>query len=465
MDLRDNLNLPSSAPKKRTYRICFASDFFYPSIGGVEMHQYQLAQCLMEMGHRVIVVTKAYNNRKGVRYLSNGLKVYYLPYHPALDTVIMPGLLFHAPLYRKILIREQIEILHWHQATSSLGHEIQWVAKGLGLRVIYSDHSLFGFGDAASINLNKEMKIILSDSDAAICVSYTCKENLALRAQIDPQMIFTIPNAVDSTKFTPDPSRRFPLNTKNIVVLSRLAYRKGIDLLVDIIPSICKAFPEAYFIIGGDGPKRYLVEEMRDKYRLHNRVEMLGSVPYEKVRDVLVRGHIFLNTSLTESFCTAIVEAASCGLLVVSTNVGGVPEVLPPEMRYLAPPKKDDLVLALKQALEQAHNVPSHKFHEMVKDMYSWHHVAIRTEKVYNMVMASKPNPLLLRVRMILSAGPWVGIFALLLFAMFYIVLKIMDKIAPAEKIEKAVDFPYETYKYSRHLLNHHLDLKGDKKS
>lgn len=40
-----------------------------------------------------------------------------------------------------------------------------------------------------------------------------------------------------------------------------------------------------------------------------------------------VRGQIFLNASLTEAFCMAIVEAAAAGLLVVSTAVGGVPEV------------------------------------------------------------------------------------------------------------------------------------------
>lgn len=39
------------------------------------------------------------------------------------------------------------------------------------------------------------------------------------------------------------------------------------------------------------------------------------------------RGHIFVNASLTEAFCMAIAEAAACGLLVVSTRVGGVPEV------------------------------------------------------------------------------------------------------------------------------------------
>ncbi len=41
---------------------------------------------------------------------------------------------------------------------------------------------------------------------------------------------------------------------------------------------------------------------------------------------MLARGRVFLNTSLTEAFCIALVEAAAAGLLVVSTRVGGVPE-------------------------------------------------------------------------------------------------------------------------------------------
>jgi len=61
------------------------------------------------------------------------------------------------------------------------------------------------------------------------------------------------------------------------------------------------------------------------KYKLHSRIELLGSLHPSQVRDMLVRGHIFLNTSLTESFWIAILEAAWCGLSVVSTNVGGIP--------------------------------------------------------------------------------------------------------------------------------------------
>lgn len=54
-----------------------------------------------------------------------------------------------------------------------------------------------------------------------------------------------------------------------------------------------------------------------------------------------MRGQIFLNTSLTEAFCIGIVEAACAGLLVVSTKVGGVPEVLPRHMILFAKPEED----------------------------------------------------------------------------------------------------------------------------
>lgn len=46
------------------------------------------------------------------------------------------------------------------------------------------------------------------------------------------------------------------------------------------------------------------------------RVRLLGALEHKDVRGVLVQGHIFLNTSLTEAFCMAIVEGASCGLQV-----------------------------------------------------------------------------------------------------------------------------------------------------
>lgn len=96
---------------------------------------------------------------------------------------------------------------------------------------------------------------------------------------------------------------------------------------------------------------------MREKHMLQDRVEMLGAVQHHDVRNVLVRGHLFLNCSLTEAFCIAILEAVSCGLFVVSTRVGGVPEVLPEHMIKYAEPNAADIVEALSDAIPIAKNI------------------------------------------------------------------------------------------------------------
>lgn len=98
-----------------------------------------------------------------------------------------------------------------------------------------------------------------------------------------------------------------------IVIVSRLVYRKGVDLLARIIPNLCSRYQDVQFLIAGDGPKRWLIEEVRERNLLQHRVTLLGSLEHSQIRHVLNKGHIFLNTSLTEAYCMAIVEAASCG--------------------------------------------------------------------------------------------------------------------------------------------------------
>lgn len=112
-----------------------ASDFFYPNMGGVEEHIFNLSQCLLARGHNVIVITHSYGDRKGIRYMTNGLKVYYVPIKVFYNQVVLPTMICNIPLLRYILLREQIDIVHGHSAFSTLAHETMNVAQLLGLRV------------------------------------------------------------------------------------------------------------------------------------------------------------------------------------------------------------------------------------------------------------------------------------------------------------------------------------------
>ncbi|KAG2490079.1 hypothetical protein HYH03_011544 [Edaphochlamys debaryana] len=477
---------------RRRHRVVMVSDFFYPNFGGVENHIYQLSQCLIDQGHKVVVVTHAYGDCRGVRYLTNGLKVYYLPRRPFLQQACFPSLLGWARLLRSVCLREGASLVHGHQAFSTLALEAVLVAAGMGLRVVFTDHSLFGFADPASILLNKLLKAVLSDAHAVICVSHTSRENTVLRACLQPGGVAVIPNAVDASQFFPAPLPapaagsgadcgggggggggggrsaasdtlppgltpwpRDPLSDPVVVVvLSRLVARKaraggvdppalGVDLLALVLPALLAAHPNVRLLVGGDGPKRQLLERVFADQGLEGRVEMAGAVPHERARDFMVRGHVFVNASLTEAFCMALVEAAAAGLVVVSTAVGGVPEVLPPDMLLLSQPSAEGLLAALEAALLRLPSQDPHAQHARVAAMYNWNDVARRTAHVYDSAVASaRDDSLPARMWRYLAAGRWVGCLFALVAALAAALLRAADWAAPAAEVDAAPDWP-----------------------
>jgi phosphatidylinositol glycan class A protein len=149
------------------------SDFFYPNAGGVESHLYHLSQRLIQRGHKVIIITHAYGSRTGVRCLTNGLKVYHVPMLVVFQAATPPTLYGFFPIFRSIILRERISIVHGHQAFSSMCHEAIIHARTMGLKTCFTDHSLFGFSDPSSIVMNKFLKFTLSDIDHVVCVSHT----------------------------------------------------------------------------------------------------------------------------------------------------------------------------------------------------------------------------------------------------------------------------------------------------
>ncbi|KAG1665612.1 hypothetical protein FOA52_003259 [Chlamydomonas sp. UWO 241] len=547
------------------------SDFFFPNCGGVENHIYQLSQCLMRLGHKVVVISHAYGDCCGVRYLSNGLKVYYLYRTPVYLQSTLPTLLGPMHMLRLIAVREGATLLHAHQAFSTLGLEAALCGCTMGLPVVFTDHSLFGFADAASIVMNKLLKFILADVHHVICVSHTSKENTVLRACLPPSRVSVIPNAVNAVDFLPAgmPSNatgeasdggggggggrdgsgggggsgrghsgsgrggsgsggggsrgsggggscgsggrqhsglhsgqqqqsgqqrrqqngqqqqrqqqqqqqseqrkqqseqrqqseqqqqqqlrapfasapawpRDPMRDPvTIVSLSRLVYRKGIDLLALVIPVVCAAHPNVRFIVGGDGPKRALLQATVEQHGLQERVTLVGEVPPEKARDFLVQGHIFLNASLTEAFCMAIVEAASVGLRVVSTRVGGVPEVLPPDMVVLADPSAEGLIAALETTLLQLPAADTHAQHARVASMYSWQAVAQRTIAAYGAALSTRRDgSLLARLRRYAACGLFGGpVFAAVAVAA-HMLWRTLRWLRPESSIPRAPDWP-----------------------
>ena len=146
-------------------------DYFFPKVGGVESHIYSLAEALAQLNHKarrwlpsctrwtdilpqVVIITHSYPPRSGIRYLPYGIKVYYIPVHPLPPTHVhatLPGFFTALPYVRNILIREEIHVLHAHASLSAEGMEGIFHARTMGVKVVFTDHSLFGLGNMAEI--------------------------------------------------------------------------------------------------------------------------------------------------------------------------------------------------------------------------------------------------------------------------------------------------------------------------
>ncbi|GAA5842697.1 hypothetical protein JCM9279_003666 [Rhodotorula babjevae] len=439
---------------RRSLNIALVSDYFYPKAGGVESHIYAVAQSLAKRNHRIIVITHAYPPRNGVRWLTNGVKVYYIPVQPLPPTHVhatLPNFFTALPHLRSIFVRESIDIVHAHASLSALGMEAVMHARAMGIRAVFTDHSLFGLGNMAEIWGNKMLKGCLSDVEAVICVSHTGKENTVLRGALNPSIVHVIPNAVVASQFRPaEPVPPVP-EILNIVCITRLVYRKGIDLLIAALPKVCALHPDVRFLIGGDGPKIVELDQMRDKYQtlLRDRVDLLGPVKHEHVRGLLGRAQIFLNPSLTEAFGIGILEAACAGLFVVSTRVGGVPEVLPPGLVEFAEPDVDDLVRAISRAITHVRSGAHDPLaaHAQLGAVYSWNDVAERTERVYRSAMDVPRVPVVERLRRYYGTGAVFGKIMCIIIMVDYILLALLDYFSPRDRLERAPKFDLERWK------------------
>lgn len=297
-------------------------------------------------------------------------------------------------------------------------------------------------------------------------------------------MVSVIPNAVVAENFRPlegdaneseqydkpKPTRSLgPDDMITVVVIQRLYYNKGTDLLVAAIPHILAAHENVRFIIAGNGPKAIDLEQMIERNVLQDRVLMIGPVRHDEVRDVMVRGHIYLCPSLTEAFGTVIVEAASCGLYVVATRVGGIPEVLPTHMVEFAAPEEDEIVKATGRAIAKLRqgSVRTDLFHNQVKQMYSWTDVAERTERVYDGITGAispaafyqgagvgniwsatrgratmQSFALIERLKRYYGCGIWAGKLFCICVIVDYLLYLVLETFAPRSRIDICKDWP-----------------------
>jgi L-malate glycosyltransferase len=299
----------------------------YPTYGGSGVIATELGKALADKGHQIHFISYAMPMRLD-GYLGNVF------YH---EVEIASYPLFEFPLYTPALSSkivevakfEALDLVHVHYA---IPHAIsaylaRQVLRGK-LTVVTTLHGT----DITLVGLEPSflplMKFSIEQSDGVTAVSRFLREKTTTNYGIDKD-IAVIPNFVDTAKYRRTPSEeiraRFaPHGEKILVHVSNFRSVKRVPDVIRIFAEVLKKMP-ATLVLAGDGPDRSATEILVRELKLEDHVRFLGKqlelVPILSVADLM------LMPSQSESFGLSALEAMSCEVPVVSSSVGGLPEL------------------------------------------------------------------------------------------------------------------------------------------
>jgi len=300
----------------------------YPTYGGSGVVATELGKALAERGHSIHFISYAIPMR--LQAFSGNIM-----YHEV-ETSNYP--LFDFPLYTLALASkmvevakyEQIDIFHCHYAIphATSAYLAKQMLERTKLKVITTLHGT----DITLVGLEPSflpaIKFSIEKSDGVTAVSRFLREKTLTHFGIEKE-IEVIPNFVDVKKYrrvnaSSVRNQWAPANEKILMHTSNFRPVKRVQDVIRIFSEVQKKLPGKLILIG-DGPDRSLCELLCRELGIHEHVKFLGK--QAEIVDLLSAADLFLMPSQSESFGLSALEAMACGVPVVSSSVGGLPEL------------------------------------------------------------------------------------------------------------------------------------------
>jgi len=301
----------------------------YPTYGGSGAVATELGLALASRGHEVHFISYAlpFRLRFNERVTFHEVKVGSYPLFEH-----QPYSLALAVMLHEVAVKEKLDLIHAHYA---IPHATAgWMAKQLLLDEAGQDLPIVTTLHGTDITLVGQdpsyfsiTKFSIEQSDAVTAVSTYLQEETYRAFGCMGCRIDVIPNFVDLDRFHPT-GERCPIFPPGDKVLMHISNMRPVKRLLDVVRTFAAVQAEvpSRLCLVGDGPDRDAAEREIVALGLQDRARFVGKV--ENVADVLTWADLYLLPSNSESFGLSALEAMACGVPVIGTRVGGLPEVV-----------------------------------------------------------------------------------------------------------------------------------------
>jgi glycosyltransferase involved in cell wall biosynthesis len=292
-----------------------------------EMH-LRLSQALIARGLRpVLVFSEEIPEDLRNRYLTNGIDV-----APAVN--YEKGVYNY---YRKLRgVIRTYNVTAVHIAFFNYFSLIPWLARLSGVRyAIYHERN----SGVLRAKACKKQLLRLRTRLATLPITRVAAISSYIGSQlvdvgIPERKIFLVYNGVDSVRFSPDPSARlrwaeqFGVRSDEMILTSMAALLpfKHPEITLEAYGLLAKRGVNARLFMAGVGPMREQLQKLSSSLGVSNKVHWLGD--YDKPEDLLQASDIFVLTSVGEAFGNVLAEALACGVPVVASRSGSIPEIV-----------------------------------------------------------------------------------------------------------------------------------------
>ncbi|MEX0609419.1 MAG: N-acetyl-alpha-D-glucosaminyl L-malate synthase BshA [Balneolaceae bacterium] len=303
----------------------------YPTFGGSGVVATELAKTLAKKGHKIHVLSYARPARLNtldtdITYHEVSINSYPLFEYPPYDLALATQMV-------NLIEFQDLDLLHVHyalpHATSAYLAKQIVAEKGQKVAVVTTLHGTDITLVGSDPSYKHVVEFSIDKSDGVTAVSEYLKKETYSRFEIK-QDIRVVPNFIDLDRFQKSNKSHFkkaicPNDEKVIVHVSNFRKVKRVPEVITVFAKILESGIKSKLLLVGDGPDRQKAEQQCRDLGICDDVRFLGKL--EQVEEVLSIADLFLIPSGSETFGLAALEAMSCSVPVISSDVGGLPEV------------------------------------------------------------------------------------------------------------------------------------------